>query len=88
MHFHLFPLIKQDRTISISNNKPLKFVDQFTYLGSNISSKESDVSIRIGNTWTSINRLSNSKKFDLSDKIKREFFQTVAVSVLLYGCTA
>ena len=26
-------------------------------------------------------------KFDLSDKMKRRFFQAVAVSILLYGCT-
>ena len=27
------------------------------------------------------------RKFALSDKIKREFFQSVAVSELVYGCT-
>ena len=33
------------------NRKPLKFVDQFMYLGSNIFFIESDVNIRIGKAW-------------------------------------
>ena len=37
--------------------------------------------------WTVINRLMTIWKSDLFDKIKWEFFQTVAVSRLLYGCT-
>ena len=40
------------------------------YLGSNISSSESDVNIHIANAWTDIDRLSIIKKSDLSDKIK------------------
>ena len=34
---------KQKGTISTVNSKPLIFVDQFTYIGSNISSTENDV---------------------------------------------
>ena len=45
----------------------MESVDQFLYLGSNISSNESDVDIRIG-------RLSTKWKSDFSDNIKREFF--------------
>ena len=67
--------------------KPLKLVDQFIHLGSNILSSESDVNICIGKTWTSIDRLLTIWKSDLSDKIKMQFFQAVVVSVLLYGCT-
>ena len=47
------------------------------YLGSKISSTESDVSIQIGKAWTSINWLSTMCKSDLSDKIKREIFQAL-----------
>ena len=34
-----------------------------------------------------IGRLSVIWKSDLSDKIKRDFFQAAVVSILLYGCT-
>ena len=40
-----FMCFKQDRAISTLNGKPLKLIDLFTYLGSNISSTESDVNI-------------------------------------------
>ena len=38
-------------------------------------------------TWTATDRFSIVWKSDLSNKIKRYFFQAAAVSVLLYGCT-
>ena len=37
--------------------------------------------------WTAINRLSIIWKSDLTDKMKRSFFQTAVTSILLYGCT-
>ena len=37
--------------------------------------------------WTVINRLSIIWKSDLTDKMKRSFFQAAVVSILLYGCT-
>ena len=52
----------QDDTISSSKGKDLKLID----LGSNILSIESDVNIRIGKRWTSIDRLSIIWKSDLS----------------------
>ena len=33
------------------SGKPLKLVDQFTYLRSNISSTESDMKIRLAKVW-------------------------------------
>ena len=45
-----FMYFKQDGDISTLNGKPLKLVDQFTYLGSNITSTESDVNILVGKT--------------------------------------
>ena len=66
---------------------PLKLVDPFLYLGSNISSTESDVHIRTEKTWTAIDRLSIIWESDFSDKIKWDFFQTMPESVLLYGCS-
>ena len=38
--------------------------------------------------WIAIDRLSIISKSDLSNKIKWDFFQAVAVSILLYGCTS
>ena len=37
--------------------------------------------------WTAIDRLSIIWKSDLTDKMKRSFFQAVVLSILLYGCT-
>ena len=80
-----FMCFKQDRAISTLNSKPLN-LDEFTYLSSNISSTESDVNICIGGVLTAIDKLLIIRKLDFSDKVKRDFFQVVAMSVLLYGC--
>ena len=65
-----FMSFKQDGVSSTINGKPLKLVYQFTYLGCNILSTESDVSICIGKAWTAIIRFSTIWKSDLSDKIR------------------
>ena len=80
-------LLYDNGAISKLNGKLLKLLDQFTNFGSNISSTESDVNIRIGKAWTAIERLWIVWKSDLSEKVKREYIQAVAVSVLLYGGT-
>ena len=41
----------------------------------------------VGNAWGIIHKLLTLWKQDIANKIKQEFLQTVAVSVLLYGCT-
>ena len=61
----------------------MKLVDQFIYRCSNISSIERVVNITIGKRWTDIDRLMTIQKSDLFDKIKREFFQAVAMSALI-----
>ena len=65
----------------------LKLVDKFTYLGSSVSSTEEDIDTRLMKVWTAIDRLSIIWKSDLTDNMKRSFFQAVVVSILLYGCT-
>ena len=50
-----FMCFKSDSAVSTLNDKPLKLVEYFTYLGSNISSTEGDVNI--GKAWTAIKRL-------------------------------
>ena len=61
--------------------------DKFTYLGSSVESTEKDIETRLTKAWTAINRLSIIWKSDLTDKIKRSFFQAAVTSILLYGCT-
>ena len=73
--------------ISTLDGTPLKLVDKFTYLGSSVSSTEKDIDMRLTKAWTAINRLSIIWKSDLTDKMKRSFFQAAVVSILLYGCT-
>ena len=77
----------EDGAISLLKSTPLNLVDQFIYRGSNISSTESDINICISKAWAAIDRLSTKSKSDLSDKIKWEFFQAVAISVILYSGT-
>ena len=48
---------KQEGTISTLSSKPLKLVDQFTNLGSNITSTESEVNICLTKGWTFIDNL-------------------------------
>ena len=65
----------------------LKLVDKFFYLGSSVSSTEKDIYTRLTKSWTAIDRLSIIWKSDLTDKMKRSFFEAAVVSTLLYGCT-
>ena len=49
-------------------------VDKFTYLGSIVSSTETDFNTRLAKAWTAIDRLSVIWKSDLTYKIKLSFF--------------
>ena len=77
----------QTRDISTLDGTPLKLVNKFTYLGSSVESIEKDIDTRLTKAWTAINRLSIIWKSDLTDKMKRSFFQAAVASILLYGCT-
>ena len=77
----------QTGDISPLDGTPLKLVDKFTYLRSSVSSTEKDIDTRLTKEWIAINRLSIIWKLDLTDKMKRSFFQAAVVSTLLYGCT-
>ena len=77
----------QTGNIATLDGASLKLVDKFTYLGSSVSSTEKDIDIRLTKAWTAIDRLSIIWKSDLTDKMKRSFFQAAVVSILLYGCT-
>ena len=73
--------------ISTLNGCSLKLVDKFTYLGSSALSTETYIDMRLAKAWTAIDWLSVIWKSNLTDKMKRRFFQTAVVSILLYGCT-
>ena len=77
----------QTGDISTLEGTPLKLLDKFTYLGSSVISTEKDIKTRLTKAWTAINRLSIIWKSDLTDKMKRSFFQAAVTSILLYGCT-
>ena len=79
--------IKQTGDISTQDGTSLKLVDNFTYLGSSVSSTEKDIDTRLTKAWTAIDKLLIIWKSDLTDKMKRSFFQAAVVSILLYGCT-
>ena len=77
----------QTGDISTLGSSSLKLVDKFTYLESSVSSTEKDINMWLTNAWIAIDRLSVIWKSDLTDKMKRSFFQAAIVSILLYGCT-
>ena len=62
-------------------------VHKFTYIGSSVSSTEKDIDTWLTMAWTAIDKLSIIWKSDLTDKMKRSFFQAAVVSMLVYGCT-
>ena len=77
----------QTGDISTRNGNSLKLVDKFTYLGSSVSSAETDIDTRLAKAWAANDRLSVIWKSDLTDKMKRSFFQVAVVPILLYRCT-
>ena len=77
----------QTGNISTQDGTSLKLVEKFTYLGSSISSTEKDIGTRLTMAWTANDTLSIIWKSDLTDKMKRSFFQAAVGSILLYGCS-
>ena len=61
--------------ISTQKSGPLKLDDNFTYLGSSISSTKNDINTCLAKAWTAIDKLLDIWKSDLTDKIKH-FFQS------------
>ena len=59
----------------------------FTYPGCSVSATEKDIDTRLTKAWAAIDKVSVIWKSNLTDKMKRSFFQAVVVSILLYGCT-
>ena len=76
--------LNQTGDISTLGGSSLKLVDKFTYLGGTVSSTEKDIDTRLAKA---INRQLVIWKSDLTNKMKRSFFQSAVVPILLYGCT-
>ena len=70
------------------NGGALKLVDKSTYLGSSVSSTETDIDTWLAKARAVINRLSVIWKSDLTDKMKRSFFKAAVVSILQYWYTS
>ena len=77
----------QTGNISTLNSSSLKLVNKFTYPGSSVLSTETDINTKLAKAWTTIDKFSVIWKLDLTDKMKRSFFQAAIVFILLYGCT-
>lgn len=82
-----FISFNQKGEIRSLDDKPIKAVEEFIYLGSNIQSTERDIEIRKGKAWSALTKLDKIWKSTLSDNIKRNLFRATVESVLLYGST-
>ena len=64
--------------LSTLNGCTLKLVDKFNYLGNSVSSTDTDINTRLAKAWTAIDSLSVIWKSDLTDNMKRSFFQAAS----------
>ena len=87
MHTKQNICFNQTGNIFTLNGSSLKLVYKFTYQGSSVSSTKKDIDMQLAKAWTAISRLLVIWKSDLTDKMKRSFFQAMVVLILLYGCT-
>ena len=79
---------KQDVEIKTSDGTKLEVIDEFTYLGSLMSSSMADIKRRIALAWTASNKMYKIWKSSLSRNFKERLFVSTVESVLLYGCEA
>ena len=70
-----------------TQNQFLNRIHLFTQNTVFLPKTKADIDTRLTKAWTAIDRLSIIWKSDLTDKMKRSFFQAAVVSILLYGCT-
>ena len=77
----------QTGNIFTLNDSSLTLEDKFTYQGSSVSSTKTYIDMGKTEARTAIDRRSVISKSDLTDKMKRNFFQAAIVSILQYGCT-
>ena len=89
--FLIFPIIwfvtSKCVTTYFMNINLYLLICAFIKFSTSVSSTEKDIDTQLTKAWTAIDRLSIIWKSDLTDKMKRSFFQAAVVSILLYGCT-
>ena len=73
--------------ISTLKDRLLKQVDKFTYLRSRVSSTETNINTWLAKALPVFDWLSVIWKSDLTDEIKRSFFQATVGLILRYECT-
>jgi len=80
----------QQREVNLKtgDDTTLEVVEEFTYLGSLVSSSTADIKKRIALTWTACNSLRKIWRSSLSNNFKLRLFCSTVESVLLYGCEA
>ena len=66
--------INTDHKVRSVNGSQLKSVDNYTYLGSEISSVDKEIKIRIVKSWSALDKLSSIWKSNLTATLKRNFF--------------
>ena len=71
--------------ISTLNCSSLKLVDNFTYLGSNVSLTETDINPWLAKAWTATIGYESYGSQTRPIKWNAVFFQAVVMSILLYG---
>ena len=67
------------------NDKVLKCVDDYKYLGSYIRNSERDFTIRKGLAWSACNKMDKIWKSNLDRNLKINIFRVTMEPVLLYG---
>ena len=65
--------VNTEETITAQNDCDLEQVNDFNYLGNKIISSENDIQVRIGSTWSALNKLTTIWKSNLDVSIKRIF---------------
>ena len=81
--------------LGLKNNKEHVDIELYSYISIRKGHQnyiliilfEKYIDTRLKKAWTVIDRLSIIWKSNLTDKMKRSFFQAAVVSILLYGCT-
>ena len=74
--------------IKTKDGTTLDVVNEFTYLGSLVSSSRADIKRRITLAWVACNKMYRIWKSSLSREFKLRLFASTVESVLLYGCEA
>ena len=83
-HFIDISLLYSGRIASFRITSDADYVDDVAIMANTPNQVET---LLVTKAWTAIDKLSIIWKLDLTDKMKRSFFQAAVVSILLYGCT-